>query len=111
MSAPLTTVQASQALGCSRQKVAALCESGRLAGYQLTPGGPWRIRPEAVEDLQALLETEAADRAARRAALAARDAELGRVAREVRAGRIAVPERIASSPRRRRRLRVVEGAS
>ena len=111
MSAPLTTVGAAQVLGCSLQKVAALCKSGRLAAYQLTPGGPWRIRPEAVEDFQALLETAAADRAARRAALAARDAELGRVGREVRAGRIAVPERITTSPRRRRRLRIVEGSS
>lgn len=106
----MTTVEVAQLLACSRQKVEALCRSGELPAMQTEEGGPWRIRPEAVREYVERLERQASERAARRAAMAAEGEEVRRVVREVRAGRIAVPERIGSS-RRRRRLVSVGGVA
>jgi excisionase family DNA binding protein len=48
----LTTAQAADLLGFTRDAVRKMCESGRLAGaLQIAQGGHWRIPRETVEKL------------------------------------------------------------
>ncbi|WP_103061561.1 helix-turn-helix domain-containing protein [Actinomyces qiguomingii] len=99
----LTTVQVAQVLGCSRQRVTELCSSGVLPAYQLSERGPWRVRRADLDAYrQARVEAAAAAAEARRAA-AARQEDIDAVTDMVRSGRLAVPARLASSSRRRRR--------
>ncbi|WP_172121013.1 helix-turn-helix domain-containing protein [Actinomyces faecalis] len=100
----LTTVQVAQVLSCSRQRVESLCRSGVLAAVQMEPGGPYRIRPQALAEYVAAQEAAVAARAAQRAAVAERDLSAARVRDMVATGQVEAPRRVSSSPHRRRRL-------
>lgn len=99
----LTTVQVAQVLGCSRQKVTDLLAAGELRGYQITAGGPWRIRPEDLAAYRQALVDAAAERAAARRSGRVDTQAVATVVGLVRSGQIDVPCRSESARRRRSR--------
>ena len=46
----MTTENVADHYGFSKWQIGVFVRSGRLAVIELTPGGPWRFRPEDVED-------------------------------------------------------------